>query len=554
MPSFMSGRTHVVAAFAAIVIASCIGVANVAAAPAEAPPRWNILFVFADDWGRYAGCYAGLDGRPGINDVVRTPGIDRVAREGVVFRHAFVSAPSCTPCRSSLFSGRHFFNCGRGAILRNAAWDGSIPSFPLLLESSGYMIGKSYKMWSPGNPADAPYGRQAHAYERAGRRPNDFSENVTKLVEQGVGLEAARATVVAEVGDNFAAFLADHAARGGATPWLYTCGPTTTHRAWVQGSGKALWGIDPDSLRGKLPAFLPDVAEVREDVADYLGEVQAVDAYVAALLERLEATGALDRTLIVLSGDHGMPGVPAGKCELHDHGTAVPLVVRVPGAAGGRVVDDFVSLPDLCPTFLDVAGVPHPPGLDGRSLLALLRDGRSGQVEPDRTWVIMGRERHVDSARDGNLPYPMRGLRTRDYLYVRNEAPDRWPMGHPGTAAGPAPDLAAIRADTFTAFADMDASPIKAWVIGRREDPAWRWLYDYAFAKRPAEELYDLAHDPDQVRNVAGDPAHAAVRQALAARLEEILVAAGDPRRGPDVPFEKPPFTDLEQRGKPARR
>lgn len=75
--------------------------ANVLAA-AAAPPRWNILFVFADDWGRYASCYRGLDGRRGLNDVVATPAIDRLAREGVVFRHAFVSSPSCTPCRSSL--------------------------------------------------------------------------------------------------------------------------------------------------------------------------------------------------------------------------------------------------------------------------------------------------------------------------------------------------------------------------------------------------------------------------------------------------------------------
>ena len=64
------------------------------------PPRWNILLVFADDWGRYASCYRGLDGRPGLNDVVSTPAVDRLAREGVVFRHAFVSSPSCTPCRS----------------------------------------------------------------------------------------------------------------------------------------------------------------------------------------------------------------------------------------------------------------------------------------------------------------------------------------------------------------------------------------------------------------------------------------------------------------------
>src|SRR5262245_58652654 len=131
-----------------------------AALTAHSAERWNILFCFADDWGRYASSYAAVDKRPSLNDVVKTPNVDRVAREGVLFRNAFVNAPSCTPCRSSLLSGRYFFNCGRGAILTGAVWDSSIPSFPLLLKDSGYSIGKAYKVWSPGTPADAPIGGQ----------------------------------------------------------------------------------------------------------------------------------------------------------------------------------------------------------------------------------------------------------------------------------------------------------------------------------------------------------------------------------------------------------
>src|SRR6187200_2900601 len=148
----------------------------VTAAAHAAAPRWNILFCFADDWGRYASCYAKVDGKPTINDAVKTPNVDRLAREGVLFRNAFVNAPSCTPCRSSLMSGRYFFNTGQGAILRGAIWDDNIPSFPLLLRDAGYHIGKSYKVWSPGTPADAPFGRQQYAYEKAGRAPNNFSE------------------------------------------------------------------------------------------------------------------------------------------------------------------------------------------------------------------------------------------------------------------------------------------------------------------------------------------------------------------------------------------
>lgn len=520
---------------------------GVNAASAERP---NILFCFADDWGRYASCYAPLDRRPSLNHVLRTPNVDRVAREGVLFRNAFVNAPSCTPCRSSLVSGRFFFNCGRGAILAGAIWDDAIPSFPLLLRDAGYHIGKSYKVWSPGTPADAPFGRQAHAYQQAGNLPNNFSEEVTKMVGEGMTVAAAREKILAQVRGNFDAFLADGKPH---QPWLYWFGATTTHRVWIKGSGKALWGIDPESLRGKLPAFLPDVPEVREDVADYLGEAQAFDAYIGVLLQRLEEAGQLDRTLIVISGDHGMPGVPSGKCNLYDHGTAVALVARWPrtaggaGGRGGRVVDDFVCLPDLAPTFMEAGGVTPPPGLYGRSLVPLLKSSRSGQIDRSRTLVITGRERHVGTAREGNLPYPMRALRTKDFLYLRNFAPERWPLGSPvAVTEATAPDAAALETNTYAAFADMDASPTKAWLIAHRNDPKWKSHYERAFGKRPAEELYDLRKDPDQGNNVASDPTYAAQKRELSQRLLKTLTDFADPRVvGEGTTFDQPPFTDL---------
>src|SRR5690349_20165550 len=95
-------------------------------APKRQAERPNILFCFAYDWGRYASIFAALEKQPSLNQVVKTPNIDRVAREGVLFRRAFVNAPSCTPCRSALLSGRYFFNTGRGAILHTAEWDSSI--------------------------------------------------------------------------------------------------------------------------------------------------------------------------------------------------------------------------------------------------------------------------------------------------------------------------------------------------------------------------------------------------------------------------------------------
>jgi uncharacterized sulfatase len=251
-----------------------------------------------------------------------------------------------------------------------------------------------------------------------------------------------------------------------------------------------------------------------------------------------------------------MPGVPNGKCNVYDHGISVALAVRWPGGKPGRVLDDFVRLPDLAPTFLEIGGVKPPDGLYGRSLVPLFRSEKSGQVDPDRTWVVAGRERHVAQAREGNLPYPMRGLRTRDFLYIRNFAPERWPMGEPrGVTDTNTPDHNALAENTFACFADMDASPTKAWLVEHRHDEKWKAFYDRAFAKRPAEELYDLRKDPDQVNNVANVADYAAEKKKLAERLTRLLTDAGDPRVVEDMPkFDRPPFTDVPPAKPPVKK
>jgi uncharacterized sulfatase len=214
-------------------------------------------------------------------------------------------------------------------------------------------------------------------------------------------------------------------------------------------------------------------------------------------------------------------------------------------------VDDLVRLPDLAPTFLEVAGAPVPEGLYGRSLLPLLRSDKSGQIDPERNWVITGRERHVDIARENGLPYPMRALRTHEFLYIRNFAPDRWPLGEPRRVTdSAAPSAGELEQDTMVAFADMDSSPTKAWVVAHRNDPEWKSYYDRAFGKRPAEELYDLRKDPGQSHNVAASPEYQADRKRLEADLLARLRAANDPRLTDPVPFEASPFTDITREGR----
>ena len=523
-----------------LYIVGSIGLLGIEVRAAAEPPP-NVLFIFADDWGRLASAYAAIDGRGGINEVVRTPNFDRVARQGVLFRNAFVNSPSCTPCRSALLSGQYFWRTGRGAILQGAVWDPSIPSWPLLLRDSGYHIGKSGKVWSPGAPADAPYGDQEYAYESAGRRIHQFSQHVTRLIADGQSVEQAKSQILDEVRGNFTTFLAK---RPPSSPFCYWFGPTNVHRKWVKGSGKALWSIDPDALEGRMPPFLPDVHEVREDLADYIGEIAAFDAAVGVLLDELEKSGEARNTLIVISGDHGPPGFPHGKCNLYDFGTRVPLAIAGPGVGGGRVVDDLVNLPDLAPTLLEAAGVPVPQVMTGRSLWPVLKSDQQGLVDPSRTWVVVGRERHVEMAREGYLPYPQRGIRTADFLFIINFRPERYPLGDPYNLDGDdPPSLVELTEDTFVTLPDEDAGPTKAWLVQHRNDPRWKPYFEHAYGKRPREELFDLSKDPHQMRNVAADPSYASVAADLRHRLLEELRRTGDPRMIDEGRyFEKPPL------------
>jgi arylsulfatase A-like enzyme len=500
----------------------------------------NILFLFADDWGRYASILRQSEGPGTINDVVETPNFDRIAKEGVFFRNAHVSAPSCTPCRSALLTGQHFWRTNTGSILRGAVWDASLPSFPLLLQEAGYHIGYSHKVWGPGTPANSPFTKE-QSFSKRGGKFNQFSQNVTKAVAVGRPLEEAKAELVEETRGNFEDFLT---ARKASEPWLYWFGPTNVHRKWIKGSGKALWGIDPDSLKGKMPPFLPDVPEVRQDLADYFGEIKAWDAGIGILLAEIEKRGEKENTLVVISGDHGAPGFPHGKCNLYGFGTNVCLSITGPGVKGGRIVDDFTSLTDLAPTFLEAAGLAVPEVMTGRSLWPTLKSDKSGLVDETRTRVFTGRERHVEIARSDYTPYPQRAIRTADHVLIINFRPDRYPMGDPYRLdSSEDPSVDELENETRVTLPDEDSGPTKAWLVGVRNTPEWKEHYEWVYGKRPKYELYDLKKDPHETTNLADDPAHAEVKAAMEKELLDVLKGTGDPRMIDEGKFfETPPM------------
>lgn len=214
--------------------------------------RPNILVIVGDDWGGpYASAYSRIyNNRALPSDIVKTPNIDRIAHNGVLFKNAYVNAPSCTASRSSIFSGRYFFNTKGGAFL-GGQWDSTIPTFPLLMRDAGYHIGMTYKGWSPGKISNAPFGGTAYIYNQSGISANIFSSNVTYLMSKGLTFAQAKQRMLDQVSGNFNSFLA---ARKPNQPFLYWFGPTNIHRSWAKGSGKALWGINP---KAKCVFFYP---------------------------------------------------------------------------------------------------------------------------------------------------------------------------------------------------------------------------------------------------------------------------------------------------------
>jgi arylsulfatase A-like enzyme len=433
------------------------------AAQSEPDPRPNILFCIADDW---SWPHAGAGG----DRVARTPNFDRVAREGVLFTHAFCASPSCTPSRAAILTGQAIHRLEESGNLWSTL-QARFETYPDLLERAGYAVGLQGKGWGPGD--FRPGGRSRNP---AGPSFKRFAEFL-KTVPSG-------------------------------KPFAFWFGSSDPHRPYDRGSGRAA-GYKPEELA--VPPFLPDTPEVREDLLDYYFEVERFDRQVGELLGALEASGRASNTLVVITSDNGMP-FPRCKTNLHDSGSRIPLAIRWPARVkGGRTVAEFVVLADLAPTFLEAAGLPVPASMTGRSLRPLLE----GRPDPaDRTHAFFGRERHAN-VRKGDLSYPARAVRTAEWLFIRNFKPDRWPSGDPEkhVAVGP--------------FGDCDNSPTKEQILARRDQDLERFFL-LSFGKRPARELYDLAKDPHQIENVADR--HPEVAARLEAELLRWMADTGDPR------------------------
>jgi arylsulfatase A-like enzyme len=275
------------------------------------------------------------------------------------------------------------------------------------------------------------------------------------------------------------------------------------HRGYELNSGTRLGKKLADVV---VPSYLPDTPVVRGDLADYAIEVEWADSFIGKALATLEAGGELENTLIIVTSDHGMP-FPYVKGQIHEDGFRIPMAMRWgKGIKPGRLVDDFINMRDLAPTYMELASLAPHAQMTGRSLAQILRSPNSGWIE-NRDTMLVGKERH-DIGRPNDWGFPVRALRTKDFLYVHNFEPDRWPAGNPETD-----------------FGNIDPGPTKEVVkaLGGH-------FYELSMGKRPADELFNLRRDPEGVKNLAGNVEYANTVAEMRARMMAMLKEDQDPR------------------------
>jgi arylsulfatase A-like enzyme len=463
------------------------------AAPAVAAGPLNVLFCIADDASPHFGCY-------GVK-WVKTPHTDRLAAAGLVFENVYTPTAKCAPSRAAILTGRYPWLL-EAAADHQTFFPPKYKAFTEALREAGVHVGSAGKTWGPGSASHADgsprnFGMTAYA---GGNK------------KKATGPE-----------DGFRKFLA---AKPKDRPFFFWFGSHYPHRAYPRDAGLAA-GKKPADV-DRVPAIWPDNDVVRRDMLDYATQVEAFDAEVGSLLKALADSGEAENTLVLVTGDHGMP-FPRSKGHNYDISNRVPLVACWPKGITnpGRRVPAFVNFVDLSPTLTELFGVDgtkaglEPPS--GASFVDLLRD----KPARERPIVITGRERNDVYARPGSdtgLGYPVRAIREGNFLYLHNFAPDRWPCGNP--------ELGLL---------DTDASPTKSFIemLGEK-DRFWQ----LSFGKRPAEELFDLSADPDCVKNLAADPEHRSRMTALREKLFAELKRQGDPRvNGKGDVFDQYPTT-----------
>ncbi len=417
--------------------------------------RPNVVLITLHDLGRHLRCYDP--------DLPTTPNIMRIAEQGVVFENHFSTCPLCSPARASIQTGRYPHTNGMdGLTHRGFGLGANEKCMPMHFNELGYHT--------------ALYGFQ-----------HEIRGDAAKLGYVEVRAGKGYSTHWPEVVPGAVAFLR----RKHEKPFLLSIGSFEVHRDFRQP-----YSTPTDPAAVKVPPYLPDYLEVRQDLAAFYGLVQVVDRGIVDLLDALDATGLTDNTLLIFTTDHGA-AFPRAKSTLYDAGIGVTLLARWPGAIRpGSRISAMTSHLDILPTLLEIAGGEIDERIQGKSFAHLLAD----PTGPGDDTVFAEKSWH------GNEYDPMRCIRTDRYKFIMNFQ------------------------NGFLYQIPLD---IKQGASGRAADPL-------RCRPRPDTELYDLAADPDEMDNLSGRSEVAAIETTLKQRLLSRMKDTGDPLPERHVPWPQP--------------
>jgi N-sulfoglucosamine sulfohydrolase len=439
--------------------------APAAVARAEPPQPLNLLVVTADDMNGDSPGWTG-------NKLGATPNLDAFAATSNRFVNHHVTVPICQPGRSALLTGRVPHR--NGALGFNPI-DRDVPTLVEVLAAKGYYTAAVNKLAHMAPREKFPWDL---ALDGSGKDPKAFGGHVTRCLQ---------------------------AAADARKPFFLNANITDPHRPFPGGDPKKAAKADGAPVEPfapadvTVPSFLEDVPDVRREVAEYYTGVRRFDRSFGEVMAALKAAGRADDTLVVFLSDHGM-SFPFSKASVYRNGTWSPVLVRWPGMPAAAAHPEFVGSVDLMPTILDVLGVDHPDGLDGRSWLPLLR----GEPQPDRDFVVT----HVNTVSSG-MSFPQRCVRTRSASLMFHA----WADGR-----------------TRFRVEAMNGRSYAALAAAGKDDPRVMARVDQFVVGTPLS-FFDLEKDPDERTNRIADP----VRRSEVERLAGLLLAHMERTKDPQL-------------------
>ncbi|TXT64676.1 MAG: Sulfatase [Promethearchaeota archaeon] len=410
----------------------------------------NIVLFITHDQGQYAGCYDSE-----VPNSLNTPNIDKIAQEGVQFTNYFCTAPQCSPSRSSIKTSLYPHQNGLMGLV-NLGW--SMPednkTLPMYLKENGYtthLLGLQHEV----------HDANTLGYDTISKRGPEFKYSRARMERK------------------YLKFLSEH--KDDEKPFFVNIGTIEVHRPYQA------WAEPVDPARVKVPPYLPDIDEIREDLAGFYGNVEIVDQTIGTIWDHLDDLGILENTIFIYTTDHGIP-YPRAKCTLYDPGLKTILLMHYPGAeylSGGKVVKSMLSNIDLLPSLIDLVGGKIGERIEGKSFIPILK----GEKEEIHNKIYAEKTYH-------EIYDPMRGVRTHKFKYIKN----------------------------FKKLDSLYQIPKDIMM-----DPSGKVMKERSQEPRAMEELYDLKNDPNEMNNLIENADYSDILYELRTELNDWMISTNDP-------------------------